>query len=167
MLMSLIKYFTISYFFLFCLNVNGKIMLDENDRLITPLPLPYDGTIYSVKNLNKFMNETVAANKQPILMFGANWCPDCRIFAGTMNIPKIKAYIEERFNVLYIDVKRYEINMHLMEEYGIPSAEGIPRLLVFDKDKNLLNNSRTAEWRTARDRSSQEIFDFFQDITVN
>ena len=84
-----------------------------------------------------------------------------------MNIPKIKAYIEEKFNVLYIDVKRYEINMHLMEEYGIPSAEGIPRLLVFDKDKNLLNNSRTAEWRTARDRSSQEIFDFFQEITVN
>ena len=165
--MSLIKYFTISYFFLFCLNINGKIMLDENDRLITPLPLPYDGTIYSVKNLNKFMNETIAANKQPILMFGANWCPDCRIFAGTMNIPKIKAYIEERFNVLYIDVKRYEINMHLMEEFGIPSAEGIPRLLVFDKDKNLLNNSRTAEWRTARDRSSQEIFDFFQEITVN
>ena len=142
-------------------------MLDENDKLITPLPLPYDGTIYSVKNLNKFMNETIAANKQPILMFGANWCPDCRIFAGTMNIPKIKAYIEERFNVLYIDVKRYEINMHLMEEYGIPSAEGIPRLLVFDKEKNLLNNSRTAEWRTARDRSSQEIFDFFQEITIN
>ena len=167
MLMSLIKYLTISYFFLFCLNINGEIMLDENDKLITPLPLPYDGTIYSVKNLNKFMNETIAANKQPILMFGANWCPDCRIFAGTMNIPKIKAYIEEKFNVLYIDVKRYEINMHLMEEYGIPSAEGIPRLLVFDKDKNLLNNSRTAEWRTARDRSSQEIFDFFQEITVN
>ena len=167
MLMSLIKYFTISYFFLFCLNINGKIMLDENDKLITPLPLPYDGTIYSVKNLNKFVNETIAANKQPILMFGANWCPDCRIFAGTMNIPKIKAYIEEKFNVLYIDVKRYEINMHLMEEYGIPSAEGIPRVLVFDKDKNLLNNSRTAEWRTARDRSSQEIFDFFQEITVN
>ena len=165
--MSLIKYFTISYFFLFCLNINGNIMLDENDKLLTPLPLPYDGTIYSVKNLNKFMNETIAANKQPILMFGANWCPDCRIFAGTMNIPKIKAYIEEKFNVLYIDVKRYEINMHLMEEYGIPSAEGIPRLLVFDKDKILLNNSRTAEWRTARDRSSQEIFDFFQEITVN
>ena len=51
-----------------------------------------------------------------------------------------------------------------MEEYGIPSAEGIPRVLVFDKDKNLLNNSSTTEWRTARDRSSQEIFNFFQDM---
>ena len=100
-------------------------------------------------------------------MFGANWCPDCRIFAGTMNIPKIKSYIDEKFSILYIDVKRYEINMSLMEEYGIPSAEGIPRLLVFDKEKNLVNDSRTTEWRTARDRSSQEIFDFFQEVTVN
>ena len=164
---SLIKYFNISYFFLICLNLNGNIMLNDNDKLITPLPLPYDGTIYSVENLNKFLNETIADNKQPILMFGANWCPDCRIFAGTMNIPKIKSYIEEKFNVLYIDVKRYEINMELMEEYGIPVAEGIPRLLVFDKEKNLLNDSRTTEWRTARDRSSQEIFDFFQEITIN
>ena len=69
------------------------------------------------------------------------------------------------YKILYIDVKRYEINMQLMEEYGIPSAEGIPRVLVFDKDKNLLNNSNTTEWRTARDRSSQEIFNFFQNMT--
>ena len=56
--------------------------------------------------------------------------------------------------------------MELMEEYGIQSAEGIPRLLVFDKDKNLINNANTAEWRTARDRSSQEIFNFFQNMTL-
>ena len=153
--MSLIKYFTISYFFLFCLNINGEIMLDENDKLITPLPLPYDGTIYSVKNLNKFMNETIAANKQPILMFGANWCPDCRIFSATMNIPKIKSYIDENFEVLYVDVKRYEINMSLMEEYGIEPAEGIPRLLVFDLNKKLINNLNTTEWRTAIESTSQ------------
>ena len=146
---------------------SGTIQLSSNDQLSIPLPLPYNGSIYSEDDVKDFMDSTIKQSKQPVIIFGGNWCPDCRIFAGTMNIPKIKAYIEEKFNVLYIDVKRYEINMHLMEEYGIPSAEGIPRLLVFDKEKNLLNNSRTAEWRTARDRSSQEIFDFFQEITVN
>ena len=161
---SLIKYYTISYFFLFCLTLNGEIMLDDNDVLTTPLPLPYDGKVYSVNDLNKFINTTIQSDKQPILIFGANWCPDCRIFSGTMNIPKIKSYIDKNFQILYIDVKRYEINMELMEEYGIPSAEGIPRVLVFDKNKNLLNNSNTAEWRTARDRSSQEIFNFFQEM---
>ena len=57
--------------------------------------------------------------------------------------------------------------MQLMEEYGIPSEEGIPRVLVFDKDKNVINNSNTTEWRTARDRTSQEIFNFFQDMSIN
>ena len=79
-----------------------------------------------------------------------------------MNIPKIKSYIDNNFQILYIDVKRYEINMGLMEEYGIPSAEGIPRVLVFDKNKNLLNNSNTAEWRTARDRSSKRFLISFR-----
>ena len=139
-------------------------MLDDSDVLTTPLPLPYDGKVYSVNDLNKFINTTIQSDKQPILIFGANWCPDCRIFSGTMNIPKIKSYIDNNFQILYIDVKRYEINMELMEEYGIPSAEGIPRVLVFDKNKNLLNNSNTTEWRTARDRSSQEIFNFFQEM---
>ena len=54
-----------------------------------------------------------------------------------------------------------------MEEFGIPSAVGIPRVLVFDKRMNLINNSNTTEWRTARERSSQEIFDFFQNMTTN
>jgi hypothetical protein len=84
-----------------------------------------------------------------------------------MNIPKIEKHINKNFDVLYIDVLRYEINMNLMEEFGIASAEGIPRVLVFDKNKNVINNSNTTEWRTARDRSSQEIFDFFQNMVRN
>ena len=106
-------------------------------------------------------------NSNKLFIFGANWCPDCRIFSGTMNIPKIEKHINEEFNVLYIDVLRYEINMNLMEEFGIASAEGIPRVLVFDKNRNVINNSNTTEWRTARDRSSQEIFDFFQNMVTN
>ena len=164
---DLIKYITFFSLFIVCININGKIMLDENDKLTTPLPLPYNGEIYNVEFLDNFIDKSIKEGKQPILIFGANWCPDCRIFSGTMNIPKIEKHINEKFNVLYIDVLRYEINMNLMEEFGIASAEGIPRVLVFDKNRNVINNSNTTEWRTARDRSSQEIFDFFQNMVTN
>ena len=164
---DLIKYITFFSLFIVCININGKIMLDENDKLVLPLPKPYDGLVYSDDDLKSFIVSTVKSNKQPIIIFGANWCPDCRIFSGTVDIPKIKSYIDDHFAILYIDVKRYEINMQLMEEFGIPSAEGIPRVLVFDKRMNLINNSNTTEWRTARERSSQEIFDFFQNMTTN
>ena len=149
------------------LPINTKIILDENDILTMPLPKPYDGKEYTVNDLNSFISSTIYNDKQPIIIFGANWCPDCRIFSATMNIPKIKSYIDKNFEILYVDVKRYEINMSLMEEYGIESAEGIPRLLVFDANKKLINSSNTTEWRTARDRTSQEIFNFFQDMNSN
>ena len=167
MIKKIFKLLIISNLFVLAASAEQKIMLDDLDIISSPLPLPYDGLEYSSNDLNEFIFNAITKDKQPIIIFGANWCPDCRIFSATMNIPKIKSYIDENFEVLYVDVKRYEINMSLMEEYGIEPAEGIPRLLVFDLDKKLINSSNTTEWRTARDRTSQEIFNFFQDINTN
>ena len=167
MIKKIFKLLIISNLFVLAASAEQKIMLDDLDIISSPLPLPYDGLEYSSNDLNEFIFNAITKDKQPIIIFGANWCPDCRIFSATMNIPKLKSYIDENFEVLYVDVKRYEINMSLMEEYGIEPAEGIPRLLVFDLDKKLINSSNTTEWRTARDRTSQEIFNFFQDININ
>ena len=164
MIISLFKKISITYFLLICINLNGDMTLDTNDKLDLPLPLPYDGNEISIEEVKKFLSLSIAENKQPIIIFGANWCPDCRIFSGTIDIPKINEFIETYFNILYIDVKRYEINMNLIEYFDIPSEEGIPRVLVFDFNKNVINKSSTTEWRTARDRSSQDIFNFFQEM---
>ena len=167
MIKKIFKLIIISNLFVLAASAKQKIMLDDSDIITSPLPLPYNGSEYSTNDLNEFISNTITKDKQPIIIFGANWCPDCRIFSATMDIPKIKSYIDKTFEVLYVDVKRYEINMSLMEEFGIEPAEGIPRLLIFDKNRKLINSSNTTEWRTARDRTSQEIFNFFQDMNIN
>ena len=139
-----------------------NIILDLKECPNLPHPEPYSGAVVTEHDLKKFIEITIHEDKQPIIIFGANWCPDCRIFSGTIEIPKVKNYINEHFNLLYIDVMRYEINMGIMEKYGVPAEEGVPRVLVFDSNKNLLNSSTTAEWRTARERNPQDIFNFFQ-----
>ena len=167
MIKKIFKLIIISNLFVLAASAKQKIMLDDSDIITSPLPLPYNGSEYSTNDLNEFISNTITKDKQPIIIFGANWCPDCRIFSATMDIPKIKSYIDKNFEVLYVDVKRYEINMSLMEEFGIEPAEGIPRLLIFDKNRKLINSSNTTEWRTARDRKSQEIFNFFQGMNIN
>ena len=167
MIKKIFKLIIISNLFVLAASAKQKIMLDDSDIITSPLPLPYNGSEYSTIDLNEFISNTITKDKQPIIIFGANWCPDCRIFSATMDIPKIKSYIDKNFEVLYVDVKRYEINMSLMQEFGIEPAEGIPRLLIFDKNRKLINSSNTTEWRTARDRTSQEIFNFFQDMNIN
>ena len=167
MIKKIFKLIIISNLFVLAASAKQKIMLDDSDIITSPLPLPYNGLEHSSNDLNEFISNAIKKDKQPIIIFGANWCPDCRIFSATMDIPKIKSYIDKTFEVLYVDVKRYEINMSLMEEFGIEPAEGIPRLLIFDKNRKLINSSNTTEWRTARDRTSQEIFNFFQDMNTN
>ena len=99
-----------------------------------------------------------------MIIFGGNWCGDCRVLAGTFNLPTIKKFLDNHYEVLHIDVGRYEINMNLMEYFNIPTEEGVPRVLVFNKNNNLLNSSSTKEWTTARDRKQQDIFNYFQNL---
>ena len=88
-----------------------NIIVPNEEILGKPFPLPYERIDLSENDLLNFIDKTINNNKQPVVIFGANWCPDCRIFSGTMDIPKIHSYINKHFEILYIDVKRYEINM--------------------------------------------------------
>ena len=161
---DILSIFRLTIIALMTLNIQSQIILSKDDELSLPLPMPYNGKVLSFGEVEQFLDASLIKNKQPILIFGANWCPDCRIFSGTIEIPKIREYIDKHYNLLYIDVKRYDINMDLMENYGIPAEEGIPRVLVFNHHKKLINNTTTAEWRTARERSPQDIFNFFQNM---
>ena len=65
---------------------------------------------------------------------------------------------------MHIDVGRYDKNMELISYFGIPKEKGVPRVLVFDKNKIVINKKSTKEWTTARDRRKQEVFDYFQGL---
>ena len=67
---------------------------------------------------------------------------------------------------MHIDVGRYDKNMELMSFFEIDKEKGVPRVLVFDNNKNLLNSSSTREWTTARERNFQDIFDYFQKLVI-
>lgn len=165
---ALKKIFKLFSFLAITLNISSEsIKLNDSDILTNPLPLPYNSEIYNTSDLDNFIDSSIDSQKQPIIIFGANWCPDCRIFSGTIEINSVKKFIDENFNIMYVDVGRYDKNMNLIEYFDIPPAEGIPRVLVFNLNREIINNSTTTEWRTARDRTSQEIFNFFQIMAKN
>ena len=159
---NIYKLIIISFLFISPLDSNQKIMLDDFDKIITPLPLPYNGKEYSVDDLNKFISSTIYKEKQPILIFGANWCPDCRILAGTLKLPSVDKFIRENYAIMHVDLGKYDINMSLLEVLGIPKQEGVPRVVIFDKEGKALNLDTHDRWRTARNSKQQEIFNYFQ-----
>ena len=101
-----------------------------------------------------------------VIIFGANWCPDCRILEGTLQLPTVSNFVNRNFSIMHIDLGEYDINMSLMEVLGIPSQEGIPRVVIFDNKGKALNLDSTDRWRTARDSKQQDIFNYFQEFVL-
>jgi thiol-disulfide isomerase/thioredoxin len=136
--------------------------LSSEDVLSTPLPLPYDEKIIDSSELDKFINQSINNDKQPVVIFGGNWCPDCRILAGTLAMPTIKKFLQRYYRIIHIDIGRYDKNMELMNHLNIEPKKGVPRVVILDFKKNIVNSSTSSEWTTARDRKEQEIYDYFQ-----
>ena len=140
------------------------IKLNNNDQMPVIMPSLYDGTDISKDTLDNFITNTLNEGKQPLFLFGANWCPDAQCLDATLRLPTFESYLDEHFAIMRIDVGEYDRNMSLMEPLGLPSQEGIPRVIVLDLKGEPINLETNDRWRSARQSDPQDIFEYFQNL---
>ena len=93
----------------------------------------------SIKKLKTFIQETTSIKKQPIIIFGANWCPDARLLEGVLHLPSVKNFIDMHCDVLNIDVGNYEINTELFRFFDSAIKDGIPRVFILNLKGETIN----------------------------
>jgi len=136
------------------------------DQLAKPLPLPYDEKADSNAAVKAAMARAGARKKLLLIDLGGNWCPDCRILAGTMKLPRLDAFIHSHYELVTVDIGRYDRNMAIPARYGIARPEGVPALLVIDpKTNTLLNPGRTSALADARSMTPQALADWLASWT--
>ena len=143
-----------------------RIILDSNDCPSSPHPEPFSGTAVSQETLEEFIKKTLIQKKQPIVIFGANWCPDARLLEGVIRIPAVKDFLERNTNILNIDVGDYEINTELFKMFDKNIQDGIPRVFIMNKMGQNINLHVNETMRKARELSIQDIFDYFQEFVI-
>jgi protein disulfide-isomerase len=72
-------------------------------------------------------------NKRLLLIFGANWCPDCRRVDASMTQREIAEHLKRRFAIVKVDVGHFDKNTGIDERYGSPTQQGIPSFAMLDK----------------------------------
>jgi thiol-disulfide isomerase/thioredoxin len=138
-----------------------KLVARSFDELAKPLPLPYDEKIDAEAAVKAAMARAKAGKKLLLIDLGGNWCPDCRILAGTMELSQLKAFLRKHYELVMVDIGRYDHNMHIPARYGIAKPEGVPALLVIDpKTNTLLNPGRTSALADARSMTPQALADW-------
>lgn len=136
------------------------------DQLAKPLPLPYDEKADAEAAIRAAMSRAKAGGKLLLVDLGGNWCPDCRILAGTMELPQLRAFLRRHYELVMVDIGRYDRNMQIPARYGIAKPEGVPALLVIDpKTNTLLNPGRTSALADARSMTPQALADWLAQWT--
>src|SRR5580658_2121553 len=122
-------------------------------------PWPYDEHADAVSDVQHAIAAAQSDHKQVLLVFGANWCPDCRALDQAMH-GSSQHLIDRRFEVVKIDVGNFDKNLALAQRYGNPIAKGIPAVVVVGHANQVVYATRNGELANAGQMSEQGIFDF-------
>ncbi len=132
------------------------------DQLAKPLPLPYDTSADADRAVAEARQRAIAGHKLLLIDLGGNWCLDCRILAGTIDTPRLKAFVDDHYEVVTVDVGRFDKNGQIAARYGITGRlKGVPSVLVVEPRSNrLINEGHTAALADARSMTPQALADW-------
>ena len=123
---------------------------------------PYDETADARLELQRALSDAASAKTSVLVVFGANWCADCKILDMTMKKDPTSALVAREFKVVKVDVGRFDRNVDLASTYGVPLKSGIPAIAILSPGRAVLYATRAGELADARKMGDTGIHEFFQ-----
>lgn len=133
-------------------------------QLQTPLPFPYNENADPDKAVDAVLARAKAEHKRAFIDLGGNWCGDCRVLAGLMELPELKNFIAAHYVVAVVDVGRFNRNLQIPARWGMVEAlkeGGAPTVLIVDPvTDSVVNAGHTGALEDVRHMTPQAIADW-------
>ena len=120
---------------------------------------PYNENADAGADVRHALAAAKSDHKKVLLVFGANWCGDCRALDKAMHGGS-QHLIDDKFEVVKIDVGNFDKNLELAGRYGNPIAKGIPAVVVLGARGQMIYSTKGGELANARRMGDQGIYDF-------
>ncbi len=112
---------------------------------------PFDTAANADAELDAAIARARMSGKRVLIDLGGNWCADCRILSGLMALPEMQRFLAAHFEVVDVDVGRFNRNLQIPARYGITTRlEGVPAILIVTPDGRLVNGGHVSEIQDAR-----------------
>ena len=143
--------FSIAVIMVFCSAVSARTLI-------------YDPDANPAEDLQVAVTKAAQQNKLVLVIFGADWCPDCRMLDYHMNKDKLKVVIDAHFLVVKVDVGLKDKNQAFIAQFGNPIASGIPAIAILDGQSKLHYVSEGGEFADARSAQTESLKVWFETI---
>jgi thioredoxin len=127
---------------------------------------PYDENANPRADIRKALDAAGSAHVPVLVVFGANWCGDCRMLDESMKHGSSAPLIAREFKVVKVDVGKFDHNVDVAEGYHVPLKQGIPAIAVLSPEGKLLYATRAGELADARKMGDDGVYAFFRDVVA-
>ena len=122
--------------------------------------LPYDEAADAHAQVAQAVSAAAQDHRPVLVVFGANWCPDCRALDLAMKDGRNAELIGREFRVVKVDVGRFDRNVDVAERYGVPLKKGVPALVVLEADGRVVYAQKNGEFESMRSMDPRSVNDF-------
>jgi thioredoxin 1 len=126
---------------------------------------PYNEAADARQDIKLALAQATQSGKSVIVVFGANWCGDCKVLDLAMKQGASAPLVAREFNVVKVDVGRFDRNVAIAESYGVPLKNGIPAVVILSPDNKILYVTRAGELADARNMGENGIYEFLRKVT--
>jgi len=131
----------------------------------TPLKVPdrpnmglYRADAHPQQEIAEAIRKAARNNKRVLLVFGGNWCADCHALDYAFHQPRIEPLLTSNFELVHVDIGKYDRNLDLAKKYHVDLEKGVPSLVVLNMRGGLLYS--TAQFERARLMTEEEVIQF-------
>jgi len=129
-------------------------------------PPSYDEAADAKAQIRVALDEAAVAKVPVLVVFGANWCADCKVLDMAFKTGPSAPLIQKSFRVVKVDVGRFDKNVDVAESYGVPLKNGIPAVAVLSAQGKVVYATRAGELADARNMGDIAIYEFFARVSA-
>ena len=143
----------------------GCLMLAGASPAVRALesPVMYDELADAHRDLAAALETAKAEHKMVLVVYGANWCQDCKDFEADMNAASLGSLVAEHYVLVKVDVGKpgTRKNADVAQRYGVPVSRGIPAVAVVLADGKKLLTMDGRQMADLRAKGRPAVVKFF------
>ncbi len=123
---------------------------------------PYNEAADAKLDIQQALVQAAQAKVPVLVVFGANWCGDCKVLDIAMKTGASAPLIAKDFRVVKVDVGRMNKNVDIADGYGVPLKKGIPAIAIVSPKNEVMFATRGGELADARKMGDTGIHDYLK-----
>ena len=127
---------------------------------------PYNETADAKLEIKQALTQAATTQTPIIIVFGANWCGDCKMLDTAMKTGASASLLSRDFKIVKVNVGHWDKDFDVAKKYGVPLEKGIPAVAIISAKNEILYVTREGELANARRMGDKGIYEFLRRVTA-